>query len=369
MIISNANLDPTTERVVSGPRLLCPFDLRVTPIARFLNCELVDHPVYDGLELQYFDDPVQGTGMLAFLSRRADRRVDYYHESGLTLDHAGFAIGGGTGSWTQTTFQAARLEVTEDGVAAEARFTDVDGRLIELAVDDRNGRRRTRGALLAPVSAGIDRPNALLLVWLQGFDLLRATRTAPVIRFDGRDVAIGHLPGARLHRRRLIKYAAPLSAVELNRNHDGPIAGSRGRVEISADGRGIAGIAAGEDAHRARLSFTPALPDLTTIPDGTVRKGRWQIEVDDALLTGGIWSAGRLGNQVELTIEVDELWTPGRLPLLMRLVTRLMPDFRRWPTTYRWTATVSLDGEPNLSSRWERTTADRGDAYRRVTGS
>jgi hypothetical protein len=60
MNFSTANLDPTTGRVVTGPRLLCPFDLRVTPIARFLNCELVDHPVYDGLELQYFDDPPRG---------------------------------------------------------------------------------------------------------------------------------------------------------------------------------------------------------------------------------------------------------------------------------------------------------------------
>ncbi len=40
-----------------------------------LNCELADHPVYDGVEIQAFDDEVHGSGLLCFLSRRADRTV------------------------------------------------------------------------------------------------------------------------------------------------------------------------------------------------------------------------------------------------------------------------------------------------------
>ena len=51
-----------------------PLSLTVDPLAAMLNCELADHPVYDGLELQWFDDDVHGTGMLAFLSRREDRK-------------------------------------------------------------------------------------------------------------------------------------------------------------------------------------------------------------------------------------------------------------------------------------------------------
>src|SRR5215213_6236435 len=149
-----------------GPRTgvgpLCPLSLTVRPIARLLNFELSDDPTYDGLELQWFDDDVHGTGMLAFLSRRSDRRVDYYPQRGLRLDPAGYEIGGGTGAWVETDFEVARLEIAEDGVDAELRFTDVDGRAVDVRVDDRDGRRRRRGQLLAPVSAGIDRPKALL---------------------------------------------------------------------------------------------------------------------------------------------------------------------------------------------------------------
>jgi hypothetical protein len=53
----------------------------------------------------------------------------------------------------------------------------------------------------------------------------------------------------------------------------------------------------------------------------------------------------------------------------MRLVTTVVPVFRRWPTTYCWHADVHLGAAPTMSSRWERTAAGGGDAYRRATGS
>jgi hypothetical protein len=269
---------------VPGPddRLLCPLSLSVEPIARLLNLELADDPVYDGLELQWFDDHIHGTGMLAFLSRRTDRRVDYYPQRGLRLDPAGYEIGGGTGSWTATDFESARLEMAEDGVDAEARFTDVDGRLIEVHLDDRDGRGRRRAQLLAPVSAGIDRPTALMLVWMREFDLVRVTGTRPAIRIGGRDASTGRLPGARLHRRHLIKYAARVCVVRLNRDHDGPVFLTGPSVELGADRSHIAAIASEQDGHRCRIALDPALPDPRALADGAAEEGGWHITVDGA---------------------------------------------------------------------------------------
>ena len=356
--------------------MINPLSLTVDPLAAMLNCELADHPVYDGLELQWFDDDLHGTGMLAFLSRRVDRKVDYYHQPGLRLDPSRYFIGGGTGSWTETTFDVARLRVTDDGVDAEVRFTDVDGRSIEIRVDDRDGRPRRRAGLLAPVGSGIDHPTALMLVWMPGFDLVRATGTPPVIRIDGDDADTGRLPGARLHRRHLIKYAAPLVAVDVNPDRDGPLPPSgpddvvvpgQG-VELTPDGYGIAAVAAETGGHVGRLSLDPALPDLADLPDGATIDGAWRVAVDGTRLTGGRWLATRTGDLVELAMHVTERWRPRRLPLLMRLVTTLLPVFRSWPTTYRWRADLTL-GATTLISRWERTTSDAGAAYRRATGS
>jgi len=352
-----------------GP--LCPLSLTVEPIARLLNVELADDPVYDGLELQWFDDHIHGTGMLAFLSRRADRRVDYYLQRGLRLDAARYGIGGGIGAWTETAFGTARLEIAGDGVDAQADFTDVDGRLIELRVDDRDGRRRRRAHLLAPVSAGIERPTALLLVWMPEFDLVRVTSRRPVIRIGGREASIGRLPGARLHRRHLIKYAAHVCTVELNRGHDGPLptGNRRPSVTLDPDGSCIAAIAAEQEGHRALVTLDPSLPDLRALADGAVEQGGWHVMVDGVRITGGTWSATGDGGDVEVALAVTERWRPGRLPWLMRLVTTVVPVFRRWPTTYRWRALVHLGPPATMTSHWTRTAFDGGESYRRATRS
>lgn len=362
--------DVTPAAPLVEPGTVRPLSLRLDKVACMLNFELADHPIYDGGELQWFDDVAHGTGMLAFMSRRGDRRVDYYQQRGLTLDRAGYRIGGGTGAWTEIDFEVARLAVTADGVDAEVRFRDVDGRLIEIRIDDRDGRPRRRAGLLAPVSAGIDDPSSLLLVWLPGFDLVRATGTPPTIRIGGEDAATGRLPGARLHRRLLIKYAAPVVIAELNRAHDGalPTLDQGERAEVSAGGR-LRALTAERAGHEARLVIDPGLPDLGTLDDGEPEAGRWHVEVDGARLTGGAWSAARTTSHAHLELDVDERWRPGPLPWLMRAVTTLVPVFRRWPTTYRWRCDVDLDGGPTMVSRWQRSGSDGGQSYRRISGS
>lgn len=350
------------------PPVTCPFTLTVEPLARFLNCEL-DDPVYDGLELQWFDDPQHGTGMLAFLSRRADRRVDFYADPALTLDRSRFAIGAGIGSWNTTTFDAAHLALADDGVDAEVRFHDREGRLIEARFHDRDGRPHRRGALLAPVGSGIDEPLSLLLVHLHGFDLLRRGRTSTAeVRIDGRSASFGTLPGRALHRRELVKYAGPVDVITLNEARDGalptPAPGSVRRV----DG-GIASVVAGQGPSRVRLGFRPAFPDVAALRDGETADGRWRIYPEKLPpLTGGTWRAARSGDVVTLELDVTERWRPGRLPALMELVTRVVPVLRRWPTTYRWRGTVTLGEAPAMVSRWERT-GERDDSYSKATGT
>ena len=53
-----------------------------------LNFEIAEHPVYDSLELQWYDDTARGTGMLALLNRCDTHLVDYYRQRGLRLDPA-----------------------------------------------------------------------------------------------------------------------------------------------------------------------------------------------------------------------------------------------------------------------------------------
>ena len=346
---------------------LTPLSLRLEQIAGMLNAELANDPVYDGIELQWFDDDRHGTGMLVFLSRREDRRVDYYQQRGLNLHRSGYHLGAGTRSWTEIDFDVARLDVAHDGVDAVVVFKDVDERVIEVRVNDRDGRSRQRGGLLAPVGAAIENPSSLLLVWMPSFDLVRRTDTAPVIRIAGRDAQTGRLPGARLHRRHLIKYAAPVLAIEVNRAHDGPISSAVAAAQSEGweSGR-VRTLSAQDNDHEARLVLDPGLPDLRGL-GSSAERGRWHVEVDGARLTGGAWSAIGSGSEAYVAFDVDEQWNPGRLPWLMRLVTTLVPVFRRWPTTYQWRCDVRLQELPTVSSRWQRTGSTTADDYRRAT--
>jgi len=351
----------------------CPFELTVERVARMLNAEFVDHPVYAGFELQWFDDAVHGTGMLAFLQRRDDQRVDYYVQPDLELDRTGYDIGGGIGRWVPTTFEVARLEVDADGVDAEVGFVDADGRTIEIRVDDRAAGRRHAADLLAPVGASIGDPSSLLLVFMHGFDLLRRGGPDPLVRIDGRQVAIGRLPGAFLHRRHLIKAAAPLSVATVCPATSGPLRAvdpaAPGGVQIDPR-RGIRGVSAGNGEANATLQLAPAFPELGELPGGEEMTGRWRVVIDEAPVTGGTWHAVRHAGRVDLSLEVTRAWRPAPgLPLLMRIVTRVIPVFRRWPTTYRWRAEITLDDPPRIASRWERIGTDLAEGYRRVTQS
>ncbi len=359
----------TAAHVTPADNDVCPLSLQVDEVASMLNFELADHPVYDGGEVQWFDDETHGTGMLVFLSRHDSGRIDYYLQPGLRVERASYEIGAGIGSWAEIDFDRARLIVTGTGVDAEVRFTDIDGRPVEVRVDDRDRRPRRPAGLLAPVSAGILRPVSLLLVWMPRFDLVRVTGTPPVVRIGGVDVSTGRLPGARLHRRHLIKYAAPVVTVELNRGHDGTWPPNDAGHQLVGDRAGVREVVAEHAEHRVRLLLDPAMPGLTGLADASGASGRWHIEVDEVRLTGGAWSMTRTGGEVTVEMDVDERWRPGRLPWLMRLVTTVVPVFRRWPTTYRWSATAQLGQPPVLTGRWERTGTERGHGYRRATRS
>jgi hypothetical protein len=70
---------------------------------------------------------------------------------------------------------------------------------------------------------------------------------------------------------------------------------------------------------------------------------------------------------VHAGLDVTEPWKPRNLPLLMRVVTTAVPGFRRWPTTYRWRASIGPEGE--TTSGWSRVGPAGADDYRRAGGT
>ncbi len=89
---------------------LVPFSLEIEVMDRMLNFEIADDPIYSGFEIQAFDDPHHGEGMVVLLSRRPDERVDVYHQPGLRLDVNKYEIGGGLAAWVESDFEVVMLD-------------------------------------------------------------------------------------------------------------------------------------------------------------------------------------------------------------------------------------------------------------------
>lgn len=341
---------------VSPPPLL---SLSLEPRRCLALFDIADDPEYAALEVQAFDDPLHGTGILVLLAHH-DGTVDIHRQATLRLEPTPFAVGRGIGTWREAVIEPARIEVCPDGLVVDVAFADADGRTIEVVIDDRDGIPRRRSTLLAPVSSGVERPSHLLVVLLRDFDLGRTSGHEPRLVIDGVTRTVKPFPGPSwLTRRRFIRYsAAPLIATAIP-DVDGPVAPeSLGPVSDVC--------AVATNGAEAAIHFVPAIPELASMADGSACAGRWTIDVAHvAPVFGGTWTAARVGDRIHLGLAVTEPWRPRALPRSLRLVTTLAAVFRTWPTTYRWDAEIELGASPpHARSRWTRTSApDRANAY------
>lgn len=340
-----------------------PLAMTVDVLDRMVNLEIADDPHYSGLEIQGFDDPRHGSGVVVFFARRADEKIDVYFESGLRVDRRKYAISHGLGRWTETEFDVARLSVGAFGVDAEVRFTDVDGRLIELSINDRLSKPRKWASFLAPGGAAIAEPESMPLWWMGRFDLLRRGRTEPVIRIDGRDAMPGRLPLEPLLRRRLIKVASGILVIDLVPDEIGE--GAEDCAVVSG-GAGVERLEAMIGGHEVVFGFDPEFPDLRNPAQAS---GAWMVSIDQRRIIAGTWGVTERSGTAEIALDVTQGWEPHRLPPLMTIVTRVIRVFRRWPTTYRWRGSFDRAALSLSDGGWERIGTERGESFRSVTRS
>jgi hypothetical protein len=331
--------------------------LSLDPRARLVLFDIADDPRYVAMEVQVFDDETHGRGLLALLARH-DATVDIYRAAGLRLDRGPFSIGRGIGEWREADFGPSHVEIVEDGIVVDVAFTDVHGQRVEVRIDDRDGEPRGRSTLLAPVSSGVETPRQLLVVLLREFDLVRTSGIEPWLSIGGARRTVAAFPGpAWVHHRRFIRYSAAPVILSVGPDVDGPVdamsLGPLGRVDATIDGASAA------------LRFTPPLPDLAGLTDGSADGGTWALDVaDQAPLFGGTWTASRSGDTARVTMTVTEPWRPRDLPRSLRFVTTAARVFRQWPTTYAWSASVELAAAPVARTGWRRITPpDRSNAY------
>lgn len=360
----------------AGP-LLSPLHLHVDPMEALLLVNFEGDPdrVYVGFEPQLFDDEVHGRGMLV-IGWRVDGRVDVYHQPSLRLDPATYSIAGqGLANLVERPLEGARLTFGEAGVDASFAFEDLEGRPVEVTVREASRRPRKPFGLLAPMGEAATAPEALPLVLLHDFYFVRRRRTEVAIRVDGELRTPDLLPlpvdGSRMY---FLRYSPAPFIVTWNPARNGPLAPLRrtgpgeardGEVTyelLDNEGRTeIASMRRRRGPHEVVVDFGPALPHLAELRDGARAEGRFLVRGHSSTgVVSGDYRLERAGSEVRMEIHPSGGWTPAERKWSVRLMYRLVRTFREWPATYRWEATVELEGPggATLESRWYRTGGD-----------
>jgi hypothetical protein len=325
--------------------VIVPFSLRLTSPRRLLLISLADDPVYADLEVQWVEDAGgAGHGMVLLAVRRGESTTDVYVDERVSLPPEDYEIAGGIASFTAVRMNPARFEVDAAGVDLELGTTLADGRSLTMRIRERLRRPRWKVDMLAPAGHGMTQPRFFPFFWMGEIGFLRWRDATVEAAIDGqpRKVVRAGAPW------RLTRYAtAPMTAL-WNEAADGP-AKTADRAELRA-------LEVQRGGHTLTLEHDPPFPDIAELVPGASVSGRVSACVDGLSQFGGAWWARRVADTVELGIDIDEPWRPGRQPAIACAIFAILRVFRTWPTTYRWRATLDLaSATPTIRSGWSRT--------------
>lgn len=354
-----------------------PFQIDIDPMERLLliNFEKDPDSLYVGFEPQAFDDDINGTGILV-IGWRTDGRIDVYHQPGLHPDPEKFDIAGkGLANMLEREMDGAIFEITERGAQAQITFQDLDGRMIELHLEERSTRTRKPFGLLAPMGQAAENPSAMPLVLLHDFYFVLRSDTDLSVKIGDRYHEPDSFPlPLDFSRIQFARYSPDPLIAMLNPAFDGllhpldepvnnTVMSGETRYELTMNGP-VYEIQSFSRAYKHRelnVSFSPAFPNIGALRAGAEASGMFEIAGDPT--TGfirGEYSVQSRDGEINIELIPSGGWIPNESKLTLRFLYRMVPMFKEWPTTYRWTANLQRTGDDPfmMKSSWERIHAD-----------
>jgi len=356
----------------SRDELYSPFNLKINPMERLFLIGFDKDPdeVYTGLEPQWFDDPVYGTGLRVIAWRR-DGFVDVYQQPGLPLDRNFGVAGKGLADILQRPMVNARFTISTTGVDVSFAFEDKLGRNIEVEITEKSKKSTKPFTLLAPVGSSSVSPSSLPVFFLHDFYFVRRAHTEVKICIDGcyhkADTFPLPLDGSRVY---FMRYSGDACLADWCVAQEGALVPLVGEGQTRVDSanviydlvasgghKEIGRMTASWKQHRMLVEFTPPFPEITCLRDHVVVDGRFAIASDESAgQVTGTYRVSRCGDKVEVQVHPSGGWNPRPTTLFLKMLFTMSKIFRNWPKTYQWTAVVQLNGgkAPSLESRWTR---------------
>jgi hypothetical protein len=357
----------------SDGRFFSPFNLQADPMKRLLliNFERDPDPVYVGFEPQLFENSDKGRGLLV-IGWRKDGRVDVYHQPTLTLKREDYDIvGKGLADFVERPLEDARFEIGPRGVDTHITFADKDDRPVTLRIRESNPSPRKPFSLLGPFPSSTEKSPSLPLALLYDFYFVRRSGTEVEISIDGRHHKPDTLPvpmdGTWIY---FLRYSSDPFILTWNEAYEGALSPLPLQAAGTCEQQGVIydleentghlelrGMRPAGAHHDVRFRFNPAFPDIASLRDGIQLNGDFVVDLEESMgRIEGTYTVSRSGSQVTIEVHPRGGWRPGVRKWSVRLIFLIVPLFKSWPKSYRWTATVDLSDEdvPVMTSRWER---------------
>ena len=331
-----------------------PFNASIFTMDRLMLVSFKDDPEYREIELQIFDDDVTGKGALVIMYRN-DTKVDIYYEPGLNIKDEMYQLGSKRSIFPDTEMQY-RLNITAAGFDAFLKMKDKSGKQIEFFIKDEQQDNKPT-AILAPIGISFEKPGFFPLFYLKEFDFVPLFGSEIYVRIDGIKRKIEKIPvpvnGSFVY---LARYSATPIIGKWNKNYEGeleplqPNQSNEFKVNdtiyslIQNNGHYEISKIIGSDAeHEISFAFSPPVPDLICLKDGTEITGRFSAGADRTTgIIAGEYRINRNKNQINMTIHPIEGWQPmsGKL----------------WVKTYYWSADIEIsdNNEITMKSEWTR---------------
>jgi hypothetical protein len=342
-------------------RYVLPFHFVFEPMERLAVISFKGDEEYEGIEPQFFDDPVNGKG-IRLLRYRKDKKVDVYYEAGMTPEE-NLSIGAGINDSKVITFEKNTFEVTKQGLQVHVVFTDAQGRKNELKVTEKSTRKYPV-PMLAPIGGVIEKPQKLFFVYMKDIDFAYYKTTQINCSIGGRVLE----PAAVLpliikgHRTYLVRYCSELRVVALNGDGTDPLCfdGAPGKTviqdgtEIICNTQGkVEHIQIGKGTHTAKLYFPDGFPDLQDLPENQDVIGPFDIYIFSKKIIGGQYRLKRVADKVHVDLNNFSEWQPKRYPFAYKLLFTFMKVFTKWPTYFSWKGVVDLQEIPRMDGAWD----------------
>ena len=344
--------------------LYLPFQFGIDPMEKLLlvNFEKDPDEEFIGLEPQFFDDEINGKGLLV-IAWRKDMQVEVYHDKQIQPDPKKYDIAGkGLASMHQVDFERSEFEILSAGVVANIVFRDKNDRLIKIHIEEKHPKKRAAFGLLAPMGDAATNPSAMPLVLLHDFYFVRRKHTLLEVVIDGKNHQIDKLPlpldGMWMY---FARYSPDPFIVTFNPSFSGILESENKEIgqllwEENGSAKEIKSYSVSGDGHQIKIAFDPAFPQFNLIKAGLEVEGEFVISGENS--TGsiqGIYKVSTKEDDVQIQIHPVGGWIPNEKKMSLRFLYTIASIFKNWPKTYLWTAKLKMEDQQwEMRSSWMR---------------